>query len=61
MSKKRFENCPYLYEINNDDNTVYAYAETAYGALKIAEKELDESRPITVKLVCFANNIINFK
>ena len=60
--KKRFEECPYLWKVSNGENLViFAYANTPSEALKLAEKELTKTEPITVDLVCFANDIINFK
>ena len=63
MSKKRFEECPYLWEVKNkkEDVILYAYANTASEALRLTENEIGNNEPIQVKIVCFANDIVNFK
>lgn len=63
MSKKRFKECPYLWEIKDEKENyiLYAFANTADEALRLTIDELDINEPIIISIVCFANDIINFK
>ena len=63
MSKKRFQECPYLWQISDkhQDVVIYAFANTPSEALKLVENELNKNELINIELVCFANDIVNFK
>jgi len=55
------KDCPYLWEISLEDEITYVFAENSSDALKIAEKEFNDVEEIHLKVICFANDIINLK
>ena len=63
MSKKRFDECPYLWKISDEKENfeLFAFANSASEALSLVEKEIELSEPIIIEIVCFANDIVNFK
>ena len=60
---KQFENCPYLYEISNGEEKFYAFGQTQSEALEVVINEFyhAETEKLTIKMICFANKIINFE
>ncbi len=60
QKSKELKNCPYLWEVSTGEYFSYVFAETPSEALEIAQTELTEIEEVTVKIICFANDIINY-
>jgi hypothetical protein len=57
---KALKECPYLWEVSTEDYFCYVFAKRASEALRVAELEINDLDKVKVKLICFADDIINY-